>query len=538
MSLVIPIHKQVINELPAQRVREALIKGLEIALVDVREEAPFAEAHPLFAANISYSRIELEAYSRIPRKDTSIVIYDDGEGLANAAANTFIRLGYTNVSLLKGGLQGWRDAGGEIFIDVNSPSKAFGELVESKRHTPSLSANEVQRLINDKADIVILDARRYDEYQTMNIPTSISVPGAELVLHARELTPNPDTLIIVNCAGRTRSIIGTQSIVNAGLSKRVAALRNGTIGWLLAQQKLAHGSQNSFKQVVAGHDREALAASRKVADKAGVKRVTLAGLNQLLYDPTRTTYRFDVRLNEAYQQAHLPGFIRVEGGQLVQETDHYASVRGARIIIYDDNGTRSNMSASWLAQMNWDVYVLDDVNPEQLTENGLPAKDIPNLPELNANDFVDAGQLADLIKSFDVKVIDLATGKTYVNGHIPGALYVLRSQFKEAIAQLPKASTYVLTSPDSLAAAFAFPEFKALSNAKVLLLKGGTDAWINKGFELQKGETHLISPVIDRYKRPYEGTDSPAEAMQAYLDWEYGLVDQLEKDGTHGFYVI
>ena len=40
------------------------------------------------------------------------------------------------------------------------------------------------------------------------------------------------------------------------------------------------------------------------------------------------------------------------------------------------------------------------------------------------------------------------------------------------------------------------------------------------------------------YKRPYEGTDNPASAMQAYLDWEYGLVAQLERDGTHGFRVI
>ena len=41
-----------------------------------------------------------------------------------------------------------------------------------------------------------------------------------------------------------------------------------------------------------------------------------------------------------------------------------------------------------------------------------------------------------------------------------------------------------------------------------------------------------------RYRRPYEGTDNQAAAMQAYLDWEYGLVDQLERDGTHGFFVI
>ena len=51
----------------------------------------------------------------------------------------------------------------------------------------------------------------------------------------------------------------------------------------------------------------------------------------------------------------------------------------------------------------------------------------------------------------------------------------------------------------------------------------------------------LVWPKSDpahRYRRPYEGTDVNASAMQAYLDWEYGLVEQLRRDATHGFFVI
>ncbi|MEO6680665.1 MAG: rhodanese-like domain-containing protein, partial [Pseudomonas sp.] len=191
------------------QIRQALLDREEVALVDVREEAPFAESHPLFAANIPLSKLELEVYSRIPRRDTQVTVYDNGEGLAQIAAQRLQALGYTEVSLLEGGLDGWRSAGGELFIDVNVPSKSFGELVESQRHTPSLAAEEVQALLDSNADVVVLDARRFDEYQTMSIPTGISVPGAELVLRARELAPDPATRIIVNCAGRTRSIIGT-----------------------------------------------------------------------------------------------------------------------------------------------------------------------------------------------------------------------------------------------------------------------------------------------------------------------------------------
>src|SRR5437016_1277327 len=165
-------------------IRTSLLLRQEIALLDLRHEAAFATAHPLLAANMAAGRIALEAPHRLPRKDVPIVLYDDGEELVAAAIDHFRALGYGHVRALAGGLQAWRDAGCEIFQDVNSYAKAFGELVEARRHTPSLGADEVASLIESKADIAILDVRRFDEYATMNIPGSLSVPGAELVLRA------------------------------------------------------------------------------------------------------------------------------------------------------------------------------------------------------------------------------------------------------------------------------------------------------------------------------------------------------------------
>jgi rhodanese-related sulfurtransferase len=200
-----------------QQIRTALLAHDEIALLDVRHEAEFATGHPLFAANMAANRIALEAELRLPRKNVPVVVYDNGEGLVAAAAEQFAKLGYTNIRALAGGLQAWRDAGYQLFIDVNSYAKAFGELVESRRHTPSLPADDVAALIKSGANIKILDVRRFDEYTAMNIPGSVSVPGAELVLRAGIAAPDPDTTIVVNCAGRTRSIIGTQSLINAGV---------------------------------------------------------------------------------------------------------------------------------------------------------------------------------------------------------------------------------------------------------------------------------------------------------------------------------
>ena len=403
---------------PSQ-IRTALLLRNEIALLDARHEASFATGHPLFAANMAFDRIEIEAAVRLPRKDVPVVLYDAGEGLVPQAAAGLKALGYTDVRQLEGGLDGWRKAGYEIFEDVNSYAKAFGELVEHRRHTPSLTAEEVGALIESKANIQILDVRRFDEYATMNIPGSISVPGAELVLRAGRAAPDPETTIVVNCAGRTRSIIGTQSLINAGVANKVVALRNGTIGWTLANQKLDHGSNRRGE---IGAFKGAETNARNVAYRAGARHIGPAEFATLQAQGNRTLYRFDVRDESEYAAGHLDGFRHYPGGQLVQEVDMAAPVRGARIVLTDDKGVRADMTASWLAQMGWEVFVLD--------------------------------------------------------GGYDGTLEV--------------GPPLALPKPDPL----------------------------------------------HRYRRPYEGTDVNTKAMQAYLDWEYGLVDQLRRDASHGFYVI
>jgi rhodanese-related sulfurtransferase len=403
---------------PSQ-VRCALLLRDEIALLDIRHEAAFATGHPLFAANMAADRIVLEAETRLPRKDVPIVVYDAGESLVPVATDRLTALGYTNVRQLDGGLQAWRSARFELFQDVNSYAKAFGELVEQRRHTPSLPAGEVAALMASKANIAILDVRRFDEYATMNIPGSVSVPGAELVLRAGSIAPDPATTIVVNCAGRTRSIIGTQSLINAGVANKVVALRNGTIGWTLAKQHLEHGAD---RRGGIGLFEGAQANARDVAYRAGVRRVAIEEAMMLQAQTHRTLYRFDVRASEEYAAGHIEGFRHYPGGQLVQEIDMAAPVRGARILLTDDRGVRADMTASWLAQMGWETYVLDG-GYDRTLEVGPPV---------------------------------------------------------------------VLPKPDP---------------------------------------SH-------RYQRPYEGTDVANDAMQAYLDWEYGLVEQLRRDATHGFFVI
>lgn len=515
-----------------QDVRTALLTRAEVALFDVREEAHFAQRHPLFAANLPASQLEMQILDRVPRRDVLVTLYDGGDGSAEAAQGRLQEFGYSNVRLLAGGLEAWRRAGYELFQDVNSYSKAFGELVETRRRTPSVSAEELQRIIDSKADVAIADARRADEYQRMNIPTSTSVPGAELVLRAPKLCRGASTTLVVNCAGRTRSIIGAQSLINAGVPNRVVALRNGTIGWTLAGQALEHGQERFAPEVDPADLAVGHARAREVAYRAGVRWLDLEAFRAIEADESRTLYRFDVRTPEEYAAGHLPGFRSAPGGQLVQEADMFAPVRGGRIAIAQDDGGRAEMTASWLAQMGWEAYVYQASSSD--------ARDVgpwrPTLPPLPNVPMIEARAAIEMHKQGAAQFIDVGSSPHYAAGHIEAAGFCLRGDLRQALARREPRLPVVLTSPDGVVARFAASD--AGEGQDVLVLAGGTAAWRTAGGPVEQGMTLLMSEPMDVYRRPYEGVGHSVEAMQAYLDWEYGLVEQLERDATHGFVVI
>ena len=224
-------------------VQAALASSGEIALLDVREQGVHYRGHPFFACSAPLSRLELLVGDLVPRHAAPIVVLDDGaDGLARPAAERLAGMGYSDVAILEGGCTGWKAAGGELFSGVNVPSKAFGEFIEHAHSTPRIPAEELQRLKEEKHKLVILDSRPFEEYHRMNIPGGVDMPGAELVWRVHDLAPDPDTLVVVNCAGRTRSIIGCQSLRNAGLPNRVVALKDGTMGWDLAGFECERGA--------------------------------------------------------------------------------------------------------------------------------------------------------------------------------------------------------------------------------------------------------------------------------------------------------
>ena len=357
----------------------------------------------------------------------------------------------------------WAAAGFELFTGVNVPSKAFGELVEHRSGTPHIAAAELKRRLDAGEEILIVDSRPIGEFRNMSIPGAFDCPGAELVYRVPDRLRSPDSLVVVNCAGRTRSIIGAQSLRNAGIANPVMALENGTMGWELAGLDLARGREDALPPPSPEGLAKARALADKVAERFGITRIDDAALARFEGEADRRTlYVFDVRSPEEYEAGHLAMARSAPGGQLVQATDVYMATRNARIVLVDDDGVRAVMTGSWLVQMGWpEVYVLDG----GLAGRALvPGRRVPVIPELDEADVatIDAAELKRLLDAGEAAVVDLAPSITYEAGHIPGAWFAVRARLPGSLEKLPRRPVLVLTSPDAALARLAAAELGGL----------------------------------------------------------------------------
>ena len=514
-----------------------LLGGDELALLDLREQGTFGESHILYASCLPLSRLELRVGRLVPRRSAPVVLCDGGEGLAERGAAKLAALGYTHVRVLAGGVPGWEAAGYTAFSGINVPSKAFGEYVEHEFDTPSVSAEELKAMMDGGERLVVLDSRPMDEFRAMSIPGGLCCPGVELVHRVGDAAPDPETVVVVNCAGRTRSIIGAQSLINAGIANRVTALRNGTMGWHLSGYELARGREDRPPPRGDAWRAGSAQAAERLAGRFGVEYVDAPVLDTWRAEANeRSLFLFDVRSPEEYREGHVADAVHAAGGQLVQATDEYIGTLGARIALVDDDGVRATLTASWLRQMGWEACVVRGaLEAQELVSGPGPAGPVgaPSpAPATSSPARVSPAELEALIESKRVLVLDLADSRTFRRGHLPGAWHAVRADLPERLAALPSQPVTVLTSPDGMLAALGAEDLEG----DVRVLDGGTAAWTAAGRALVAGEEDRIAAnVNDVWLRPYDRGAGVEDAMRAYLTWEIDLVAQLARDGTARF---
>ena len=521
----------------ADQLKEKIISGKEFTLIDVRTKGEFAKAHLLFAVSIPLDKLELVVDQLIPRLGTPIVFCDDSDGLSEQAADRIIEFGYSNIEILTGGINAWKEAGCEIFSGINVPSKAFGEFVEHNCSTPHISANELKAKIDAGEKLVILDSRPMSEFNKMNIPGAYCCPGAELVYRVTDASIDSKTLVVVNCAGRTRSIIGCQSLINAGIPNPVVALKDGTMGWHLAGFDLEKGQSRYAPKVSETGLKRSKEMSRDVIKRYGVNLINFSELRSFQnQSEERSLFLLDVRSPEEFESGHLAGSKSAPGGQLVQATDEYVGVRNARLVLIDDTSVRAIMTASWLIQMGWEeVYVLEGGLENNNLEKGTEQRRVLGLQKVDPPR-LSAEQLNRIINDSSALILDLADSLEFKEGHLSGAKRVSRSGIAKYLENHNLQSQIILSSPDGALACLTAEEVQKNLNIEVSVLDGGIQAWRNAGYPLEKGDDPDAGELSeDVWYKPYERADAIEDSMRAYLTWEVGLVEQIERDGTTNF---
>jgi rhodanese-related sulfurtransferase len=516
-----------------------------LALIDVREHGEYNASHIPGSNSLPRRQLEFRLQRLVPCTDVRVVLVDDDMRRAQLAAHTVQRMGYANVAVLEGGLNRWASEGLRTEWGMNVPSKAFGERIEAEHEVRTIHALELEQRIESGESLLILDARTPDEYHEFCIPGGRSVPGGELAYRIGPLieAKHPST-VVVNCAGRTRSIIGARILQRMGVPN-VVSLKNGTAGWTLAGLELERGADRLSlpePDLAARQTAEAFAA--RLCAEDGVERIDVEAVRQLTMRPedsvervdtdaarqlttgSECVYLVDVRTEAEYLAGHIPGFSWFPGGQAVQRADDLVGVRTARIVFCCDGLVRAAVTASWFRQMGYPRVSIVDGGVSAWRERGLEVA-------VGAETVVPFGLEEARTRTRSISALGLAysqprptvlcvdTSRLFAQGHIPGARWISRSWLELHVGTIQ--SEIVVTDVDGRSAALAASSLADLGARDVAYLEGGVRAWRAAGLPLELGLSGVMQPPDDVVPSGLER--SAAEAVE-YLRWETALGPQ------------
>lgn len=505
------------TRLDVTEARNRLHAGGEIAFLDLREAGQFGEGHALLAAPAPWSRLEVIVGALVPRLTVPVLLIDGGDGVAERAAARLQALGYTDVSVVAGGMPAWEAAGFAVYKGVFVPSKTLGELAETLWHPQMITADELASWQHEGRDFHFLDTRPAAECAKMRVPGAVCMPNGELA-HRIDTLP-ADAPLVVTCAGRTRGIIGAIGLALIGAGDRVRALENGTQGWTLSGRALERDTRPA---PLPRPDEAQLAASRARADQVmarwNIQRIDAAQLAALRDDPARTTYLFDLRMPDEIAADPVAAAVPALGVQLVQATDQWVGVRRARIVLCCDTGLRSAIAAFWLYQLGYEVAVA----PVDAALRALPAAAVAF--DLPAPRTIDASQARGLLAR-GAQLLDLRPSQMYRAGHVRGAIWANRAQ----LPALPEPGPIVLLAETPALAALVGRDLRSAGHGDISIVAGGHAALVAAGLPVEATpDSPADADCIDFLFFVHDRHDGNMAAARAYLDWETGLVAQLD----------
>ena len=506
-----------------ETVRSWISDKEEVAFIDVREIGQHTNGHPFFSISIPYSLFEFNIKILVPNKQTRVILIDNNNGISDLVYNIAHQMGYSNISIIEGGVEEWVSAGYKLFDGINVPSKSFGELIEKYFHTPSITAKELAQKQKNNENYIVIDGRPFLEYNKMSIPKSICCPNAELFYRVSSHIKDMNTEIIINCAGRTRSIIGAQTLINFGIKNKVKALENGTQGWFLSELSLEH-NKNKYLEVLP-NDIEIQQLQNKVlklTNDLNIDLIDLKKAQQLITDKKKSTFIFDVTTSKTINIT--PGIImNVPGGQLIQATDKYIGVWKATVILVDDGDLiRAGTTSFWLKKMGYEVYILK--------EGLLKAQTLKFTKEIDHKlidlDFIN---LEDLVKIKKQILYDIRSSKDFCKMRIKNSIWLNRAHlYREKI----KTDDPIIIITDNLEkASLIVKDLKQKDKGAIIKVYKWNQNEITSYPSVIDVTIETLSEQnnIDFNFHTHMRHDGNKEHAKQYLEWEINLVSKMDK---------
>jgi rhodanese-related sulfurtransferase len=112
-------------------------------------------------------------------------------------------------------------------LDSDTSGKPYGQIpwrlgvLEWNMEIPKmeyrkLSANEAKKMIDEVADVMILDVRTNEEFQENRIPNAVLLPDDEVGEKAADVLPDKDALILIYCRSGRRSANAARELTAMG----------------------------------------------------------------------------------------------------------------------------------------------------------------------------------------------------------------------------------------------------------------------------------------------------------------------------------
>lgn len=508
------------------------------ALIDVREMGEFNLGHIPYASPAPRGDLEWRIGELVPSRTVLVILYCEDGRRSTLAAGTLEKLGYCDVRYLAGGLEAWRAAGQPTVEGWGTPSREYGEKVALEAGIPEITPQEVIGRQKQGERFIILDSRTVAEYEQGHLPGAYSVPLDQLPLEVGDLVDQVDPLtVVVNCAGRTRSILGAHVLRRMGLSK-VAALRNGTTAWQWRGYPLEHGFDPRSGYVPSLESR---VAAEQFADRVRSED-QLQSLQpkdlQVLQQSGELHYVIDVRQPAEYAAGHIPGAIPGQSAVALFFMEQIVGVRGAPIVMTCDGRVRAILAASLYRRMGYPRVLFLDGGTAAWAQAGLPLttgqseRSVPGLHEARARvAAVAPAELERRLRSTPAPIIlDVRGSGDYAMGHLPGARWLSRGYLELRVADLvpDRRISLVTVCNDGVRSALAAATLLDIGYSDVTVLEGGVSAWEALGFPLEEGLNN--APVtLDEARGdadPFRRRGVLArtrEEMEKFLLWEENL---------------